>query len=74
MTFKTGSPAATASGKVLLLPVETGDGVQWKIWVLSTRLEDLDAHPEDELLLRQPGRKLDGDLETEVFILGAGNA
>ena len=58
----------------MLLPVKGDDGVQWKVWVLSTRLENLDAHPEDEVLLRQPGRKLDGDLETEVFILGAGNA
>lgn len=74
MTFRTGSPAATASGKVLLLPIKIDDTVKWKIWVLNTRLEDLDVHPEDELLLRQPGRKLDGDLETEVFIIGAGNA
>lgn len=67
-------PAAAASGKVLLLPTKTDDGVRWKIWVLSTWLETLDVHPEDELLLRQPGRKLDGDLETGVFIVGAGNA
>lgn len=58
----------------MLLPVKTDDDVQWKIWVLSTCLENLDVHPEDEELLKHPGRKLDGDLETDVFILGAGNA
>lgn len=48
----------------------------WKIWILSTILEDLDLHPENETLLRSPGRQLDGlkTIDTDVFIIGGGNA
>ncbi|KAL8366311.1 hypothetical protein RB595_004873 [Gaeumannomyces hyphopodioides] len=77
ISFATSSPATKAIGKVLLLPVR-GDKnqVEWKIWILATRLESLDVHPENEALLRQPGRTIDGkqDFETQVLILGAGNA
>ncbi|KAL8393977.1 hypothetical protein RB595_003663 [Gaeumannomyces hyphopodioides] len=78
LAFRTGSPAATCTGQAFFLPVRNGgDGpVEWKIWILSTRLENLDVHPENERLLRSPGMGLDdnGDFETEVMIIGAGNA
>jgi len=61
---------------MLLLPVKANGTVTWKIWVLSTWLENLDAHPENEALLVSPGRQLDGveQFETDVFIIGGGNA
>ncbi|KAL8337475.1 hypothetical protein RB598_006395 [Gaeumannomyces tritici] len=78
LAFRTESPAATCSGRALLLPVPSGEDapVEWKIWILSTRLENLDVHPENEGLLRSPGMGLDdnGDFETDVLIVGAGNA
>ncbi|KAL2018126.1 hypothetical protein VTK56DRAFT_1256 [Thermocarpiscus australiensis] len=76
LTFKTGSPAAKCSGRILLLPVKTGETLEWKIWILSTKLESLDVQSEDEALLQTPGRKLDSaePLETDVFIVGGGNA
>lgn len=71
-------PATTCRGKMILLPViENGKSkVAWKIWVLSTRLESLDLHPEDKTLLQSPGRQLDDteNFETDVFIIGGGNA
>lgn len=76
LTFKTGSPAAKCSGRILLLPVKTGETLAWKIWILSTKLESLDIQSEDEALLETPGRNLDiaEPLETDVFIVGGGNA
>ncbi|GAB7357353.1 hypothetical protein MBLNU459_g8301t1 [Dothideomycetes sp. NU459] len=82
LAFRTSLPAATCSGRMLLLPVkdekQTGnhEPVAWKIWILSTRLENLDIHPEDESLLNSPGRQSDDlpTLETDVFIVGGGNA
>ncbi|KAL4806197.1 hypothetical protein BDV18DRAFT_138967 [Aspergillus unguis] len=76
LRFRTESPGGQCRGKMLLLPVESGDQLVWKIWILSTRLEGLDLQPEDEALLSSPGRQFDGygDFETEVFIVGAGNA
>lgn len=61
---------------MLLLPVEVGGAVAWRIWILSTWLENLESHPENEALLRSPGRQLDGieQFETDVFIIGGGNA
>lgn len=63
---------------MLLVPVasHSEDSVSWKIWILSTRLEGLDSHPEDETRLKTPGRSLDDlkSIETDVFIVGAGNA
>lgn len=60
----------------MLLPVKENGVVSWKIWNFCTRLESLDLHPEDESLLQAPGRSLDGPntLETDVFIVGGGNA
>lgn len=75
-TFKTGSPAAKCSGRLLFLPVKTDETLAWKIWILNTKLESLDIQSEDEALLETPGRKLDSaePLETDVFIIGGGNA
>ncbi|KAF7553047.1 hypothetical protein G7Z17_g3903 [Cylindrodendrum hubeiense] len=79
--FTTSSPAASCSGRMLLLPIKTNveggnEVLQWKIWILSTKLEDLDLHPEDETLLQSPGKELEGleTIETDVFIVGGGNA
>lgn len=71
-TFETGSPAAKCAGRVVLLPVEGG---AWKIWTLSTWVEALEAALEDEGRLKAPGRALVEDvIETDVFVLGGGNA
>ncbi|KAK3390053.1 hypothetical protein B0H63DRAFT_492691 [Podospora didyma] len=75
--FKTSSPAANSKGRMLLLPAKKEGGTaKWKIWILSTWLDSLDVHPEDESLLHGPGRKLDrlDVFETDVLIIGAGNA
>jgi hypothetical protein len=75
--FRTLSPAASCVGKIFLLPTDDDKGgVEWKIWVLSTRLKNLDIHPEDESLLKGPRKPLDGgdDFNTDVFIIGGGNA
>uniref|UniRef100_A0A0D2Y376 FAD/NAD(P)-binding domain-containing protein n=1 Tax=Fusarium oxysporum (strain Fo5176) TaxID=660025 RepID=A0A0D2Y376_FUSOF len=77
LSFKTASPAASSSARILLLPVESSEGsLEWKIWILSTKLENLDVHPENESLLHLPGRNLSGmtEIDTEVFIIGGGNA
>lgn len=64
-----------------LLPVKTqlengAENLIWKLWILSTTLENLDLHPEDENLLKSPGRQFEGleTIETDVFIIGGGNA
>lgn len=81
LTFKTSRPAATCCGRILLLPttdkqVNSDTKTVWKIWVLSTWLENLDLYPENEALLTAPRRLLDeiATVETDVFIVGAGNA
>ncbi|ROT37870.1 FAD/NAD(P)-binding domain-containing protein [Sodiomyces alkalinus F11] len=78
LSFRTSSPAATCSGRLILLPVKgsSDEDLQWKIWVLSTKLENLDLQAEDESLLQAPRRHLDGleTFETDVFVIGAGNA
>ncbi|KAL2691372.1 hypothetical protein Neosp_001757 [[Neocosmospora] mangrovei] len=76
ISFETKSPSAWCSGRVLLLPVKNDNTLKWKIWVLSTKLENLDLHLEDESLLELPGRKVDNldQFETDVFIIGGGNA
>ncbi|KAK0744847.1 hypothetical protein B0T21DRAFT_447951 [Apiosordaria backusii] len=75
LSLRTTSPAATCSGRMVLLSVEGGEGPEWKIWILSTRLESLELHPEDETLLRAPSKLIDGveDIVTDVFIIGGGN-
>ncbi|KAK0726917.1 hypothetical protein B0T26DRAFT_747310 [Lasiosphaeria miniovina] len=76
IAFKTTSPAATASGSMLLVPVKTDGVVEWKVWVLVTVLDNFDVQPEDESLLQSPGRQLDGleTIDTDVLIIGGGNA
>ncbi|KAK2130420.1 hypothetical protein NOF04DRAFT_1345115 [Fusarium oxysporum II5] len=62
---------------VAATPVLSSEGsLEWKIWILSTKLENLDVHPENESLLHLPGRNLSGmtEIDTEVFIIGGGNA
>ncbi|CDM36621.1 hypothetical protein DTO006G1_1649 [Penicillium roqueforti] len=77
IAFQTSSPAATCKGKVILLPVKgANEIIEWKIWVLSTILKDLDIQKENETLLHSPGRQFGGieSFETEVFIIGGGNS
>ncbi|RAK95719.1 monooxygenase [Aspergillus ibericus CBS 121593] len=78
VVFRTAAPGAICKGKVVLLPVkrDSSDDIEWKIWVLVTVLDSLDVHPEDESLLQCPGRSFDGleTFETDVFIIGGGNA
>ncbi|PNP61040.1 hypothetical protein FNYG_14128 [Fusarium nygamai] len=77
LSFRTVSPAASCSARIVLLPVESSEGkLEWKIWILSTKLENLDVHPENEPLLQSPSRNLSGmiDIDTDVFIIGGGNA
>lgn len=80
ITFRTASPPATCTGKVVLLPVKSrindNQIIEWRIWVLSTILESLDLQEEDEKLLHLPRKQLGGcgDFETDVFIIGGGNA
>lgn len=60
----------------MLLPIKNDGVLCWKIWILCTRLESLDLQPEDESLLQASGRSLNGPktLETDVFVIGGGNA
>lgn len=77
MSFRTASPAASCSARIVLLPVESSDGkLEWKIWILSTKLESFDVRPENESLLQLPGRNWGGmtEIDTDVFIIGGGNA
>jgi hypothetical protein len=77
LSFTTTSPATKCSARFLLLPVKNDkNSLDWKIWIFNTKLDGLDLYPEDESLLRSPGRKLGGldDITTDVFIIGGGNA
>ncbi|KAJ5505916.1 hypothetical protein N7453_004873 [Penicillium expansum] len=77
IVFQTSSPAAACKGKIVLLPVKgANETIEWKIWVLSTILKELDLQKENEPFLYSPGRQLGGieSFETEVFIIGGGNA
>ncbi|KAF5571498.1 K+ transport flavoprotein [Fusarium pseudoanthophilum] len=77
LSFRTMSPAASCSARIVLLPVEGSEGsLEWKIWILSTKLENLDVHPEKGSLLQSPGRNLSGTtkIDTDVLIIGGGNA
>ncbi|KAK7920060.1 hypothetical protein PG985_008082 [Apiospora marii] len=82
-SFRTRDPGARCSGRVMLLPCaaegsenSAAKPVAWRIWVLCTWIEQLDLQPEDEALLRTPGRgQLDSaaTIETDVLIIGGGN-
>ncbi|KAI2778207.1 hypothetical protein F4815DRAFT_494773 [Daldinia loculata] len=79
ISFRTTSPALSCVGKMLLLPVKSNaatDSVSWKIWALSTWVENIVGHPENEMGLSTPKRDLDGldIIETDVLIVGAGSS
>ncbi|RSL52688.1 hypothetical protein CEP54_010767 [Fusarium duplospermum] len=77
LSFTATSPATNCSARFLLLPVKNDkNSLDWKIWIFNTKLDGLDLYPEDESLLQSPGRNLDGlgDINTDVFIIGGGNA
>ncbi|KAI0176008.1 monooxygenase [Hypoxylon sp. FL1284] len=81
VTFRTSTPAATCNGRIILLPTKSEgtpskNTLEWKIWVLTTWIDNLDVQGEDEALLKSPGRKLDGaePIETDVLIVGGGNS
>ncbi|RMJ08466.1 hypothetical protein CDV36_011918 [Fusarium kuroshium] len=77
LSFTTTSPGTNCSARFLLLPVKNDKNpLDWKIWIFNTKLEGLDLYPEDQSLLRSPGKKVDGldDINTDVFIIGGGNA
>lgn len=76
-TFETASPKAKGEGSVQLFPEQGADGqITWKIWTLTTWMEDLTDWPENPELLTAPGRKLDDveHIDTDVLIVGGGNA
>ncbi|ROW04748.1 hypothetical protein VMCG_04719 [Cytospora schulzeri] len=77
ITFKTLMPKAKCEGRITLFPEadENGEAI-WKIWSLSTWLEDFEEYPEDQNKLKAPGRDVKDteDIETDVFIVGGGNA
>ncbi|KAI0473870.1 FAD/NAD(P)-binding domain-containing protein [Xylariaceae sp. FL0804] len=80
-TFRTGSPAAVATGRFLLLPIQArspdgGKGLRWRIWILTTWLEELRPQAENEDRLQLPGRDLSSAeaFDTDVLIIGGGNA
>lgn len=58
------------------MPVNDGGIVKFKIWVLSTWIDDLEAQPENPALLYAPSTNPKGveQVETDVLILGGGNA
>ncbi|KAH7142874.1 hypothetical protein B0J13DRAFT_623463 [Dactylonectria estremocensis] len=78
VSFRTSSPAAIGSGRILLWPVKSGgsETIQWKVWILSTKLDSLEVQPEDKSLLQAPRKALEGlqTIETDVFIIGGGNS
>lgn len=61
---------------MLLLPTraepQNEEGAtQWKIWIISTRLESLDVQQEDENLLRLPARQFNdgsGEVLRRMFL------
>ncbi|KAJ0297638.1 hypothetical protein COL516b_010490 [Colletotrichum fioriniae] len=59
-----------------LLQIGNKDIVSWKIWVLSTRLDDFVYYPENSSLLRGPAKQLGilEQFETDVIIIGGGNS
>lgn len=70
LTFRTYAPQATCRGTILLLPPRNYyGGLEWKIWVLSTKLEKLDLQPDDESLLLRPSEPLGGSETFKAFLL-----
>ncbi|KAK3897970.1 hypothetical protein C8A05DRAFT_38453 [Staphylotrichum tortipilum] len=76
ISFKTTKPAVRGTGKIALVPIKDGEKVEYKIWVLSTWINDLEEHPENPALLQSPSTTPAGveQFETDVLIMGGGNA
>jgi len=77
LSFCTSSPQLNRAGKMVLLPVEIDGVLTWKIWVLSTWVDHIIQHPEDEKLLSSAGREDLADsktIETDVLIIGTGSS
>jgi hypothetical protein len=76
ISFQTTKPAVRCTGKVAMVPVMDRGRLAYKIWSLSTWIEDLEAHPENPALLQLPGSTPSGveHFEMDVLILGGGNA
>ncbi|KAK3897232.1 putative indole-3-pyruvate monooxygenase YUCCA4 [Staphylotrichum tortipilum] len=66
ISFKTTKPAVRGTGKMALVPVQDGEKVEYKIWVLS----------KNPTLLQSPSTAPAGveQFETDVLIMGGGNA
>ncbi|KAH6695149.1 hypothetical protein F5X68DRAFT_243654 [Plectosphaerella plurivora] len=77
-TFRTAEPQARCQGKMMLVPEDDSDGtVRWKIWSLATMLLEFEGLPEDVGRLTSPSPAIPAAstaLETDVLIVGAGNA
>ncbi|POS69877.1 hypothetical protein DHEL01_v211728, partial [Diaporthe helianthi] len=76
-TFETTSPKTKGEGSLSLFPAREADGqIEWKIWTLSTWVEDYVDWPENPDLLTAPGRKLHDlqHIDTDVLIIGGGNS
>ncbi|CAN9225814.1 unnamed protein product [Alternaria alternata] len=74
-TFKTKSPLASCKGLVQSIPEVVGGSTVWKIWSLTTWMNDFELFQEDEKRLREPTKPLstDGNINTDVLIIGGGN-
>lgn len=76
-TFRASQPKARCQGKMMLVPETDLDGTaKWKIWSLATYLAEFEELPEDAGLLTtsSPAIPAGDKLETDVLIVGAGNA
>lgn len=61
---------------MILLPLKIGEALSWKIWVLSTWVDRIVQHQENETLLSSAGRDLNGveTIQTAVFIVRTGSS
>jgi hypothetical protein len=76
ISFHTISPSLRCAGRMVLLPVNTDGDETWKVWVVSTWVEDLAQYPENRELLRLPGKCLNEQdiVATDVLVIGAGTS
>lgn len=74
-TFKTKSPSTLCKGFVQSVPEVVDGSIVWKIWSLTTWMNDFESCPEDEKRLREPTIPLptNGNINTDVLIIGGGN-
>src|SRR5688572_2276721 len=75
LTFKTKSPPTLCKGLVQSVPEVVGGSTVWKIWSLTTWMNDFEPCPEDEKRLRKPTIPLPANcnINTDVLIIGGGN-